>query len=160
MLTRPWNWEFHTTRRTPDLSGTGRRFCRDATSRKFPWRIPPLKAFPPSLSPIGPAHKPFAQRHSTITAAYGITTRHESRTRRCALHLYVEVRQTQTLVCQPVQSWRRRASNDPTTIEAGLTPTEIIQKNEDNVRFFWQRMLIRPSVSKQQTQSILQMSSP
>jgi hypothetical protein len=47
----------------------------------------------------------------------------------------IEVGQSKTLGSQLIEPGRSGAANDSTAIESGLPPTEVIQKDKDNIRF-------------------------
>ena len=85
--------------------------------------------------PLHQAVHSLAQRNRTVTAADRITSRHDGRAGRCALDFYIEIGQAQALVGQLIQSRRSSTANDSATIESGLPPTEIIQKDKDDVGF-------------------------
>ena len=51
------------------------------------------------------------------------------------MHFDVEVRQAETFGSQLVEPGRRRSPDDSATVEAGLTPTKVVQKDEHDVRF-------------------------
>jgi len=47
----------------------------------------------------------------------------------------IEVCQAETFGGQLIEARRRGTTNDSTTIESGLPPTEVIQKDKDDVGF-------------------------
>jgi hypothetical protein len=51
------------------------------------------------------------------------------------LRFDVEVRQPETFGSQPIEPGRRCSPDDSATVEAGLTPPEVVHEDQDDVRF-------------------------
>ena len=64
---------------------------------------------------------------------YLVAARHDRSSRRGALRFDVEVRQAETFGSQLVEPGRRCSPDDSASVEARLAPTEVVQKDEDDV---------------------------
>ncbi len=83
--------------------------------------------------PLDEAVDALTHGHGAIAAANRIAPGHQRRTRRGALDFDIEIGKPQTFGRDLVQSRRFRAANDAATIEAWLTPTEVVHEDEDDI---------------------------